>query len=265
MTAISRASSAASAKSWVTRTVGAPRLAPGSRRARAPAEAAVRESSAESGSSSSSTAGSRASARASATRWRSPPESSRTGASASASAPKRPRSSTARARRSLRRDTREPEGDVAPGVQVREQRVLLEQVAAAAPLGRQVDPGLEVEPAPLAERSPSPGRAGAGRRSSAAPCSCRPPRARPAPGSPRDRPRARPRARTRAACSPSGREAPPVAHHLRLRSAEQRRAAQQLHREQQRGGDRDQDRGERERGGEVAWRRWRRSPAAPSG
>jgi hypothetical protein len=43
-------------------------------------------------------------------------------------------------------------GDVLPRAQMREQRVLLEEVAAAAPLGRQLDPPAGVEPGLAAAR-----------------------------------------------------------------------------------------------------------------
>ena len=81
-------------------------------------------------------AGSRASARASATRWRSPPESSRTRASARCAIRKRSSSSSTRALRRRRSRT------FASDVEVREERVLLEDVADAPPLRRQVDAAL---------------------------------------------------------------------------------------------------------------------------
>ena len=47
------------------------------------------------------------------------------------------------------------EGDVAAHVEVREQAVLLRQPADAAPLGRQVDAGLRVEPGGVATGDPA--------------------------------------------------------------------------------------------------------------
>ena len=100
--------------------------------ARTPAR--VCASSAESGSSSSSTAGSRASARASATRWRSPPESS-LHARAREVADAEPLEEVVHPRA-----VAGAEAHVAEHVEVREERVLLEQVADAPPLGRDVAP-----------------------------------------------------------------------------------------------------------------------------
>ena len=209
-------------------------------------------------------AGSRASARASATRWRSPPESSRGGASASASAPKRRSSSIARGAALGARDVREPEGDVAPRVQVREQRVVLEQVAAVAALGRQVDPGARRS---SQRRSPSATRPRSGR--------CRPAIARstvllPAPDGPTSA-RLVPGSTSSSTSSSNSRRtlasrtAASSPDASRLHPAEQRRAAEQLHRQQQRR--------RRPRPGPPRaparpgsrWRSWRRSPAARSG
>ena len=127
-------------KSWVTSSAGTPasrRTAPSSR----VADPRVRESSADSGSSAAGprAAGERAGERhplalaarerrrgASAMR-RSHPESAEQveGAPAALAA----------------RELAQRVGDVAPGAQVREQRVLLEQVPAAAPVGREVAAG----------------------------------------------------------------------------------------------------------------------------
>ena len=145
MTPTRSPSCAASAKSCVTRSAGASLS-----RSRAPssraASARVRASSADSGSSSSSTSGRRASARATATRWRSPPLSVRGRASARSARPNRSSRSSARARRSGARHPAKRIRHVLPGAQVREQRVVLEDVAAAAPLRGHVDVALGVEP-----------------------------------------------------------------------------------------------------------------------
>ena len=76
--------------------------------------------------------GSRASARASATRWRSPPDSSRPGRASRWEIRKRSSSSATGACAGAEAHVREH-------VEVGEQRVLLEQVAHLAPLGRHVD------------------------------------------------------------------------------------------------------------------------------
>ena len=166
------ASVAASSKSCVTRIVGRRRSSSSSRSsARTPARVCV--SSAESGSSSSRTAGSRASARASATRWRSPPESSR-----DARAARGGRSGTARAARCAVRAVAGAEADVAEHVEVREERVLLEEVADAPVLRRRRRSALRVEQHAVRRASRGRSAAGAGRRRRAARSSCRRPTAR---------------------------------------------------------------------------------------
>ena len=105
-------------------------------------------------------------------------------------------------------------GDVLPRAQVPEQRVLLEHVAAAAPLGRDVDPARGVEPHLLAAapRVPSlgPQQPGGDAQDRA---SCPRRRARPAPGSgpastssatSRSSAPSRARASTRSTAEPSG-------------------------------------------------------------
>ena len=98
------------------------------------------------------------------------------------------------------------------------------------------------------------GRGGAGRRSRAGPCSCRRPRARPAPGSCRARDL---ELELELELAQRGGElhpehGRPVRQRTTPHAAEQRRAAEQLHRQQQRRRDRDQHRRERQRRGEVA-------------
>ena len=138
MTPTRCASVEASSKSWVTSTVGSPSVSSSSRSS-ARTLVLVCASSAESGSSRRSTCGSRASARASATRWRSPPESSVT----------RARARWAIRKRSSMASACVPvtcaEAHVADHVEVREQRVLLEEVADAPALRRDVDSSGRVE------------------------------------------------------------------------------------------------------------------------
>ena len=138
------ASAAASSKSWVTRIVGSASSRSSSCSSIRTA-AFVWASSAESGSSSRSTPGSSASARASATRWRSPPDSSPTRAASRCEIRNRS-SRSATGRRGGRRS------DVREHVEMREQRVLLEEVAHPASLRRHVDSLPRVEPGALAER-----------------------------------------------------------------------------------------------------------------
>ena len=64
------------------------------------------------------------------------------------------------------RDAAQRIGHVLPGAQVREEGVLLEHVAAAAPLGRHVDPAARVEPGLLAARDAAALRAEQPRRHS---------------------------------------------------------------------------------------------------
>ena len=199
MTAISSASSAASAKSWVTsdrrrRGLGERRaeLARGGARG---CGVERRERLVEQ-----QHAGSRASARASATRWRSPPRElagervgQLLGAEARAAARRAPRAALGRGdRRSRRRRCarRSCAGTArSPGTGSR----------SRARLGRQVDAGVGVEPASLAERDPAAVGRDAARRSIRStvvlPAPEGPTSARHSPGA---RPRARPRARTRA-------------------------------------------------------------------
>ena len=133
------------------------RVAQAPRPSSRPAAARVRGSSAESGSSSSRTSASaRAPGRArpaGARRPRGPRAASRRGAAI----PKRSSSDSARAPALVARHLGQPVGDVSPGAQMREQRVVLEQVAAAPPLGRQVTRRRRRRSRP--RRRPRPGRA----------------------------------------------------------------------------------------------------------
>ena len=135
----------------------------------APAAARERVSSADSGSSSSSACGRRASARATATRWRSPPDSVRGRSSARWATPKRSSSSSARCLALAAVEAAQRVGDVLPRAQVGEQRVLLEHVAAAAPLGRDVDAARGVEPHLLAAATRARAPGARARRRRAAP------------------------------------------------------------------------------------------------
>ena len=152
MTPMRSASAAASRKSWVTISVGSAR-APSTSCSSPRTAVRVCASSAESGSSSSRTCGLRARARATATRWRSPPDSPPGRSSARCAICTR--SSSSRTRASLA----PPKAHVRAHGHVREERVLLEDEADRAALGRQVDLGLGVEPGAVAERdAPAVGR-----------------------------------------------------------------------------------------------------------
>ena len=145
MTATRSPSTAASVKSCVTSSAGHAAVAQDAASSRE-ALARVRASSAESGSSSSSARGSGASARARATRWRSPPESvarPRVGEGVDAEALEQ-LDGAAAAVGALA--PAQPVGDVLPDGHVAEQRVVLEDVAAAALLGRELAAGGRVEP-----------------------------------------------------------------------------------------------------------------------
>ena len=124
-------------------------------------------SSAESGSSSRSTSGSRASARASATRWRSPPER--------LAGPRVLEVRDAEAVEVLVGRVAARVLDVLADGQVREERVVLEDEADAAPVGRERDVPRAVEPDLARRRDAARRPAGRAPRSRAARSSCRRP------------------------------------------------------------------------------------------
>ena len=139
MTTTRSASANASSWSWVTNSVGERRARTNSARSSATRRSRSSRSSEPSGSSSMSSRGSGARARASATRCCSPPESSRDAPVLEAGEPdQRERGARAASSTSARGQPlhAQPEGHVAEHVAVREQRVVLEHEAEAAPVRR---------------------------------------------------------------------------------------------------------------------------------